>query len=282
MFATISAVCLILFIPWELTRKKPLIDLKMLTGRHFGSCFLVMLATGAILIATTQIVPQLLQDEFGYTATWSGLALSPGGIVTAIMMVVAGRLSGWVPAKWLIVAGALTIAAGMYSSTSLYAGLNFGWFVWQRVYIGVGLPLIFIAITNASYDGLAKDKTDQASALINVARNTGGSIGVAIAQNVLMYREQFHQSRLIEHIAPSNPAYQRALAQQTQLFENRGVGAVEAAKQAFATINQTVQQQAELWAYIDVFVALGFVALSAVPLALLMRATKSAGKVGAA
>lgn len=147
---------------------------------------------------------------------------------------------------------------------------------------GLGLPLIFIAITNASYDGIPKDKTDQASALINVARNTGGSIGVAIAQNVLMYREQFHQSRLIEHIVPSNPAYQRSLEQLTHLLESRGVGAVEAANQAFAAINQTVQQQAALWAYIDVFVALGCVALAAVPLALLMRSTKAAGKAGAA
>ncbi|MGB8839733.1 MAG: DHA2 family efflux MFS transporter permease subunit [Aliidongia sp.] len=282
MFATISATSLILFIPWEMTRKTPLIDLRMLTGRHFGSCFLVMLATGAILIATTQIVPQMLQDNFGYTATWAGLALSPGGIVTAVMMVVVGRLSGFVPAKWLIVAGALIITAGMYNSTNLNANLNFGWFVWQRVYIGIGLPLIFISITNASYDGIAEDKTDQASAMINVARNTGGSIGVSIAQNVLMYREQFHQSRLIEHIVPSTPAYQQSLAQSTRFFESRGIGAVEAAQQAFAQINQTVQQQVALWGYIDVFVALGLVSFSAVPLALLMRPTKSAGKTEAA
>jgi DHA2 family multidrug resistance protein len=278
LFAMVSALSVVLFIPWELTRKTPLIDLKMLTGRHFGSCFLVMLATGAILIATTQIVPQMLQDNFGYTATWSGLALSPGGIVTAGMMVVAGRLSGLVPAKWLIIAGALIIAGGMYSSTNLNPSSSFSWFVWQRIYVGIGLPLIFIAITNASYDGIARDKTDQASAMINVARNTGGSLGVAIAQNVLMFREQFHQSRLIEHVVPAIPAYRLTLAQWVRFFEGRGVGAVEAARLAFGEINQTVQQQAALWGYIDVFVALGFVALAAVPLALLMRPTKADGK----
>jgi DHA2 family multidrug resistance protein len=282
LFATVSAVSVILFIPWELTRKKPLIDLRMLVSRHFGSCFLVMLATGAILIATTQIVPQMLQSNFGYTATWSGLALSPGGIVTAMMMVVVGRLSGLVPAKWLIIAGALIIAAGMYNSTNLYGGLNFGWFVWQRIYIGIGLPLIFIAITNASYDGLPEDKTDQASALINVARNTGGSIGVAIAQNVLMYREQFHQSRLVEHVVPANPIYQQSLAQLTRFFESRGIGPIEAARQALGAIDQTIQQQAALGGYIDVFVALGFLSLAAVPLALLMRPTKVGARRGAA
>jgi hypothetical protein len=64
------------------------------------------------------------------------------------------------------------------------AGLNFGFFVWSRVYIGIGLPMIFLSITAASYEGIRKDQTDQASALINVARNVGGSMGVSLAQNV--------------------------------------------------------------------------------------------------
>ena len=58
-----------------------------------------MLATGAILIATTQFVPQLVQEYFGYTATWAGLVLSPGGLVTVVMMFVIGRISGDGPAE---------------------------------------------------------------------------------------------------------------------------------------------------------------------------------------
>ena len=52
---------------------------RMVATRQFGACFLVMLATGAILLATTQFLPQLVQEDFGYTATWAGLVLSPGG-----------------------------------------------------------------------------------------------------------------------------------------------------------------------------------------------------------
>ena len=70
------------------------IDLRMVATRQFGACFLVMLATGAILLATTQFLPQLVQQDFGYTATWAGLVLSPGGVVTMVMMFVVGRLCG--------------------------------------------------------------------------------------------------------------------------------------------------------------------------------------------
>ena len=64
----------------------------MLTSRQFGTCFLIMLGTGALLVATTQELPQLLQDQFGYTASWAGLAISPGGAVTMGMMIIVGRL----------------------------------------------------------------------------------------------------------------------------------------------------------------------------------------------
>src|SRR4051794_12479048 len=184
------------------------------------------------------------------------------------------RVSGIVPAKWLIVMGALVIAAAMYNLTNLYGDLNFGWFVWQRIYVGIGLPMIFLSITGASYEGIPPDRTDQASALINMARNTGGSIGVSIGQNVLAYRQQFHQSRLVENVIPSSPAYQETLRQITEYFQAQGSNAVQAGEQAIGTIGQMVQQQAAYLAYIDVFYALCLMAVAVVPLALLLRSTK--------
>ena len=68
----------------------------------------------------------------------------------------------------------------------------------SRILLSLGLPLIFVSITLASYDGIPPNKTDQASAMINAARNTGGSIGVSIAANVLAHREQFHQSCAVD------------------------------------------------------------------------------------
>ena len=89
--AVVSAVAFILLIPWELTRRNPAVNFQLLATRQFGACFLVMLATGAILLATTQFLPLLVQQDFGYTATWAGLVLLPGGVVTMVMMFVVGR-----------------------------------------------------------------------------------------------------------------------------------------------------------------------------------------------
>ncbi|MGY4285087.1 DHA2 family multidrug resistance protein [Bradyrhizobium sp. LM2.7] len=230
--ATVSAIAFVLMIPWEMSRKAPAVDVRMLATRQFGASFLVMLATGAILLTTTQFLPQLVQQDFGYTATWAGLVLSPGGLVTMFMMFVVGRLSGKVQPKYLIIAGALIIALSMYDLTRLYGDAGFWFFAESRILLGVGLPPIFLSITAASYDGIPPEKTDQASALINAARNTGGSIGVSLASNVLSHREQFHQNRLIEHVLPSSAQYQHTLQQATTYFEALGSSVATAQQQA--------------------------------------------------
>ncbi len=66
--AAVTAIAFALMIPWEMTRSDPMIDVRMVGSRQFGACFLVMGATGAILYATTQFLPLLLQTDFGYTA----------------------------------------------------------------------------------------------------------------------------------------------------------------------------------------------------------------------
>lgn len=276
-FATISAVALVLFVPWELIQKNPLIDLKLLASRQFGTCFLIMLGFGAVLIATTQFLPQILQDNYGYTATLAGLAISPGGLVTMGMFVLVGRIGGLVAPKYLIMIGGLIMAAAMYVlARNLNADLNFWFFAWSRIYVGIGLPLVFNAVTSASYAGLAPDKTDQASSLINVARNFGGSIGVSLAQTTLARREQFHQSRLVETVGSWNPAYNQTLHQVQNYFATKplvGTGA-GAARRAMAWIGQQVQTQASLWAYIDVFFLLMLISVAISALAITLRTSK--------
>jgi DHA2 family multidrug resistance protein len=63
----------------------------------------------------------------------------------------------------------------MYQMTNVYGDLGFWYMAQSRMLLGVGLPMIFVPIMVASYDGVPQSKTDQASALINAARNTGGS-----------------------------------------------------------------------------------------------------------
>jgi len=270
-FACASAFCLIALVVWEVLHDEPIVDIRLLGQRQFGACFLCMLGTGAIVIATTQILPQLLQAEFGYTAMLAGLVLSPGGLVTMVMMPITGKLISMVQPRYLIAAGAGIAALSMWHLTGITGDINYGYAAMARVYLAIGLPLLFLPVTTASYEGLPPDKTNQASALINVARNIGGSMGVALAQSALAQRQQFHQSRLVEHIAPSDLGYQQTIDAVTRYFQAQGSNASDAAGQAIAWVGKTLQQQVDFLAYIDVFWLLAMIGVVMVPIALSLK-----------
>jgi MFS transporter, DHA2 family, multidrug resistance protein len=215
-------------------------------------------------------MPQLLQTTFPYTAMLSGLAMMPGGVAMLILMPVAGQVTGRVQPKYLMVIGLSGIALSMWYSTSLTPDASFDYFGWVRVYQMVGLPFLFIPINAVAYDGLPPDQTNQASALMNIARNLGGSIGISAANVVLTQREQFHQARLVENTIPSSLQYQSTLSQMTKYFMAHGASAADAGAQAIAMIGQMLRTQATILAYIDVFHVCAIAAAVMIPLVLIM------------
>ena len=161
--------------------------------------------------------------------------------------------------------------------TNIYGDLDFWFMARSRMLLGVGLPLIFIPIIAASYDGLPSGKTDQASAILNAARNTGGSIGISLVANVLWDREQFHQARLVSQAIPSSVQYQDALHQVTNYFVAQGSSLWEAKQQAIQWVGQQVQAQSSYLGHMDAFLVLTLISLAAVPLALTLRKVKLGG-----
>jgi DHA2 family multidrug resistance protein len=276
-FTVISAMACLFFVPWELSRNDPIVNIRLLLQRQFVTAFCLMLAVGAVLFSSTQLMPQLLQADYAYTATISGLALMPGGLAMLLLMPVAGRLGSLVQPKYMMAAGMAMISIGMWYSTSLEQGASFGYFAWTRVFQVVGLPFLFVPISTVAYSGLRPEDTGQASSLINVARNLGGSIGVSLANTELAQRAQFHQSRLVESTIPSSVNYQHAVERLTEFFVGQGSSLVAAQRQAVGWIGQTISGQSVLLSYIDVFWSFAIFALLMVPLALTLKAVKLSG-----
>ncbi len=281
-FFAASIAAFALFIPWELTRDEPIVDIRLFGRRQFATANLLMLALGAILFGTIQLIPQLLQLSFGYTATLSGLVLMPGGLAMLVMMPVVGFISGHVRPKYLIGLGMAVVALSMWHMMSLSPAADFSFFAWARVFQTIGLPFLFIPITSASYAGLPADKSAEASSLINVSRNLGGSIGVSVAGTLLAENTQVHQAYLADHLVPSSPAFQAALQHATGTLAGQGLAPSAAAQTAYGLIGQTVTQQATLLAYIDVFWSYALLAGLLVPVAfLLLRPAQGRAPAGA-
>jgi MFS transporter, DHA2 family, multidrug resistance protein len=272
-FAAVSFVSMLMLFPWEYTRKDPIFNVRLIFQRQFGGCLLAMLGVGAILYASTQVMPALVQSSFGYSATLAGMMLLPGGLAMAFLMPVSGEITKYVQPKFVIAAALLVLSLALWHTTNLAPEASFQYFAWSRVYHMVAMPFLFIPITAASYVGIPSQKTEQAASLMNIARNTGGSMGISLYTTLLAQHQQLHQSRLVESIYPSSIQYQNTLSQLTENFMERGASKLDAQQQAIAFIGQQVSSQALLLSYIDVFATLGSLAIVLTAIVLILFRT---------
>jgi MFS transporter, DHA2 family, multidrug resistance protein len=255
--AAIAVLTLVAVVLWELRQKDPIVDLHLLKERNFALSTVNMFALGFVLYGSTAAMPLFLQSLLGYTAMQSGMVLSPGGLVIMAMMPVVGVLVSRFQARWLIVSGLVVSAMGLFMMTNFTLGVSFGNAVMARIVQSLGLAFLFVPINAIAFNFIAKEKTSYATGLINLARNIGGSNGIATVTTLLARRSQFHQQILTGNLTPYDPGYQGAIQNITRTLMDRGISAAQAAMQAPAMIYGMVQRQASMLAFIDVFWVLG-------------------------
>lgn len=271
--AAISAVSIIALVIWELNHDDPVVDLKLLKNRNFSLTLLVMGITGLILFGTTQLIPQMLQQVFGYTSFDAGLALTLGGLATLVAVPFAGMLTGKVDVRILLGGALLVQAAALWHLSHFTADISFADAAIARTFQAVALPFLFVPINAVAYIGLKQSQTPQASALLNVARNLGGSIGISSAQTMLSGAVQRHQAELVQPLNPLNPTYNDWLAKAQGAFAGQG----DPTTTPLAVLYGQVQRQAAMLGFLDVFRSLMIVVLVVTPAVLLMRSGKTAG-----
>jgi DHA2 family multidrug resistance protein len=152
--------------------------------------------------------------------------------------------------------------------------ITFGHAVLTRIVQAAGIAFLFVPINTLAYSYLPKNKNNDASGLVNLSRNIGGSVGIAFASTLLARRMQFHQNILVEHVSPYDPQYLRTLAELKQTLLAHGASAVEATQRALGMIAQMVQQQASALAYIDVFKVMAIIFFAVIPLLVLVKRSK--------
>jgi DHA2 family multidrug resistance protein len=267
----VTVISLMVFIPWELTRKAPIVPIRMFGNRNFGLASIFLLLTGVIIFGTTLFIPQLLQQVMGYTATDAGLALTAGGLATIVAMPISGFLTGRVDARYLIGGSFLVQALALMNMSHFSTDMAFANAAEARVFQAVGIPFLFVPLTNLAYVGLRPEDSNQASAMMNMARNLGGTMGISLVETMLSRRQQFHQSRMTETLDPLNPNYTAGLGRITRALVEHGQSVAAAPSEALATLYRSVQRQSAMLSYVDVFEILAMVIFASLLLVFLMR-----------
>ncbi|HLQ39218.1 MAG TPA: DHA2 family efflux MFS transporter permease subunit [Planctomycetota bacterium] len=269
--AWLAVITLLGGIWWAFRHPDPIVNLRVLRDRNLGLSCLHMLVFGAVLFASTALLPLMMQTLLGYTAQLSGMALSPGGMVIAVMMPLVGWLVTRVDARWMVLTGIVIIAVALLQFAALSLTVDLRTLVLVRMLQGLGLAFVFVPINTIAYASISPAARNDASSLMSIARNIGGSIGIAYAGTMVARGGQTHRAQLVEHCSIYDPHYQAAAAAVRDRLLAGGADPAPAELVSHAVLDQLVNRQASMLSYLDQFrfQALAFLVL--VPIVLLMR-----------
>lgn len=269
---SIGVPTLFAFFLWEWFHPNPIVDVRLLKNRNFGTAVFFSFALGIVLFGSTVLIPEFLQSTLGYTAERAGEALSPAGLVMMAMMPIAGRLTGTkVDPRLLVCIGFLGTSFSLHRFTNINLQMDFFQIMSLRMVQVVFMPLIFVPISTLNYIGVPREKNNQVSGMSSFARNLGGSIGTSLLATFLERQNQTHQMALAAHTNHANPNFEHLLAGLKAMFLSQGYDAATAATKALAMAYQTVQLQASTMSFVNSFWVMSLIVFCLAPLPFVMR-----------
>jgi DHA2 family multidrug resistance protein len=260
-----------LFVVHMLTGKKPFIPPAIFRDRNFTTGVLVMFAAGTVLVSSSSLMAPWLQTLANYPVEAAGLIMAPRGIGTMAAMLTGGRLASRIDPRKLMAFGITLLVWSIYDMTAWTPDVA-QWRIMLTITIqGAGLGFLFIPLQVLAFATLpGQFRTDGAS-LFSLFRNIGAAIGVSVTSSMLVHNTQVMHEQIGGEVTPFNRALMNG-------------GAVEhfwdpATRHGAAMLDQVINQQAQIVAYVDDYRMMIFTTAPMLLLLLLMRRSRPvAGK----
>ncbi len=276
--ALILVISLIAFLIREMRHRQPLVDLKVFRHRNFTlGCILIGLF-GASIYGLITLLPLFYQELLGYTALAAGWAVSPRGLGAIVAMPIIGYLTAKIDNRWLIAFG-----FGTFAVASLWFGevnLSIGqWtFLWAILISGFGSGCVFVPLSTTAVAFLKNEEIGNASGLYNLFRNIGGSIGISVVNTIVARHEQTHRDELVRNLNPARVTVHGAFGGLQQFLTVQGSSSPTALHRAYGLVNEALNGQARLWAYVDDFRYMALACFACIPIVFtLKKAMRRAG-----
>lgn len=258
----IAGVGLYLFVVHMLTAKSPFMPPKIFNDRNFLSALFLMFVTGAILLASSALLPPYLQNLAGDSVLDTGMLMAPRGFGTMFAMMFAGRMAMRIDPRILMTCGITLLLWSMWDMSGWTPQINTTTLVVVTFLQGVGMGFIFVPLNLTAFATLAPHYRTDGSALMNLTRNIGSAIGVSVTTTVLGASVQVMHSQLSGYASGFN----RALgvnAPAMMLNPQIPFG--------LANLNGMIELRAEIIAYSNDFLFMTYVSLPAFLIIWLMK-----------
>lgn len=276
----VLAVGLIMFIIRELVTKHPLVDLCVFKDRNFALGCLLIAGFGGMIYGLITILPLFYQTLLGYTAWTAGLAVSPRGVGAILIMPVVGRLTGKLDNRYLIATGFMLMGISGLWMANMTLQISQWSLLWPIVLSGAAAGLVFVPLSTTAVGTLPNEQIGNASGLYNLFRNIGGSIGISLIETFIARRQQVHRSELSRYLAPSLPSVRQAL-HNVQALMSMHTGPRLARMRAFALLQQGLDQQSVIYAYVDDLRYIAAFCAISLPIVFVLKKVKAKARPGA-
>lgn len=277
-FAALAAVGISGAIVWLLTTKGPIVNLRAFADRNFAVGCVMIFGFGAVLYSSAVLLPQLAQQRLGYTATWAGLILSPGGLVIIALIPLVGRvLLPYVQTRFIIAFGFFSLGCALLYARTLAPNIDFTTLALMRAAQTFGLAFLFVPNSTITYSTLPRELNSDGSSLYVMLRNISGSIGISLSTAMVTQQSQAEQAHLVQYMTPLWQPYNDTLHAITQSFIALGQTFAEARQHAVDMMLTTLTQQAAIKAYGEVFEICAVAAFCVAPIAFLFGNSKAGG-----
>jgi DHA2 family multidrug resistance protein len=265
--ATMVASFGYVFLVHLFTTRTPFIQPRLFRDRNFLVGSIISAVLGVLVFGAMPLIGIMLQQLLGYPAMLAGLVQAPRGIATMAAMIVAGRLMGKVDTRFLLMAGMISTGSGYFLMSQLSLQADKIDVIVAGIVMAVGSGLIFVPLSTIVFSTLDPRLRNEGAAVFALVRNIGTSIGISLLQVMTLRNAAAVQSRLGEGVRPDNPVFAFGLPD----FDF-------SAPFTLAGMNGEVARQAMMVAYDDAFWLLFLLSAALLPVALLMRAPRSAPK----
>jgi DHA2 family multidrug resistance protein len=263
----ISAVSLTVFLITEFSVEHPLVELALFKNFNFAVTNTVMFMFGVGMFGSTFLLPIYLQNSLGYTPLQAGMVFLPVGFLQGATSPLAGVFSDRYNPKIPLAIGILLMAYTFYQFGFL-APISEKRDIMLPLYLrGIAMGMLFTPVITISISEIPIQKIAQASGLVNVIRQIGGSFGVAVFGTILTRRTIYHAAVYGQQIDASSNSLQQTLARlQDFAVARTGGTAGTALAKARVQLGSFVANQAFVSAVDDVFlIAAVIVALTVIP-----------------
>jgi MFS transporter, DHA2 family, multidrug resistance protein len=267
-YATVAAaLCIPAAIILELTRRDPFIDLRLLRDRGLASASFMGLALGFGLYGTVYILPVYLGQIQGYDAMQIGEVVMWLGVPQLLVLPLVPFFMRHVGQRWLVGFGLALFAASNLMNADMTHDTALPQLIVPQLVRALGQPFIIVPLSALAAGTIAPAKQPEASAIFNIMRNLGGSIGIALLTTFITIREHYHFSRIADRITQNASITEERIRHAAGALGDPAANASRL--QAIELIRDTVRREAFVMAYADSFIAIG-AALAISILALLL------------